>query len=194
MSFGRALRVVTVATLVLVAVGVPAAQAAPAPPAPLAVHGLLASRAEHQLELGAVQGPARAIPRRGDVRRRRVRRVRGHRVVACTAPGSRRSATCPPAPGRAGAPTPRSSRPRLLGRNNGWPGESGSTSATCSSRRSVLRSILDARLDMCAQKGFDMVELDNVDGYSQPHRLPAHGGRPALLQRRCWPTTRTPAG
>ncbi len=24
---------------------------------------------------------------------------------------------------------------------------------------------MDARLDMCVQKGFDMVELDNVDGY-----------------------------
>ena len=31
---------------------------------------------------------------------------------------------------------------------------------------------MDARLDMCHQKGFDMVELDNVDGYSNSTGFP----------------------
>ena len=31
---------------------------------------------------------------------------------------------------------------------------------------------MDARLDMCKQKGFDMVELDNVDGYSNKTGFP----------------------
>jgi hypothetical protein len=31
---------------------------------------------------------------------------------------------------------------------------------------------MDVRLDMCHQKGFDMVELDNVDGYSNRTGFP----------------------
>ncbi|MFU8854386.1 endo alpha-1,4 polygalactosaminidase [Micromonospora sp. SL1-18] len=53
----------------------------------------------------------------------------------------------------------------VLGRNNGWPGEKWLDIREIQNANSVLRSIMDARLDMCKQKGFDMVELDNVDGY-----------------------------
>jgi hypothetical protein len=53
----------------------------------------------------------------------------------------------------------------VLGRNNGWPGEKWLDVRELQKPNSVLRSIMDARLDMCKQKGFDMVELDNVDGY-----------------------------
>jgi hypothetical protein len=52
-----------------------------------------------------------------------------------------------------------------LGRDNGWPGEKWLDIREIQSTNSVLRSIMDARLDMCKQKGFDMVELDNMDGY-----------------------------
>jgi hypothetical protein len=53
----------------------------------------------------------------------------------------------------------------VLGRNNGWPGEKWLDIRELQKPSSVLRSIMDTRLDMCKQKGFDMVELDNVDGY-----------------------------
>ncbi|MFU8875051.1 endo alpha-1,4 polygalactosaminidase [Micromonospora sp. SL4-19] len=53
----------------------------------------------------------------------------------------------------------------VLGRTNGWPGEKWLDIREIQSANSALRSIMDARLDMCKQKGFDMVELDNVDGY-----------------------------
>lgn len=54
----------------------------------------------------------------------------------------------------------------VLGKANGWPGEKWLDIREIQNAGSVLRSIMDARLDMCRQKGFDMVELDNVDGYS----------------------------
>jgi endo-alpha-1,4-polygalactosaminidase (GH114 family) len=54
----------------------------------------------------------------------------------------------------------------ILGKTNGWPGENWLDVRDVQKANSVLRSIMDARLDMCHQKGFDMVELDNVDGYT----------------------------
>jgi hypothetical protein len=60
----------------------------------------------------------------------------------------------------------------VLGRNNGWPGEKWLDVREIQNSGSVLRSIMDARLDMCRQKGFDMVELDNVDGYSNRSGFP----------------------
>ncbi|MFC1413235.1 endo alpha-1,4 polygalactosaminidase [Streptacidiphilus sp. N1-12] len=54
----------------------------------------------------------------------------------------------------------------LLGKSNGWPGEKWLDIRDIQKSGSVLHSIMDARLDMCHQKGFDMVELDNVDGYT----------------------------
>ena len=54
----------------------------------------------------------------------------------------------------------------VLGSSNGWPGEQWLDIREIQKSNSALRSIMDARLDMCRQKGFDMVELDNVDGYA----------------------------
>jgi hypothetical protein len=37
---------------------------------------------------------------------------------------------------------------------------------------SVLKPILEARMDLCRSKGFDGIELDNVDGYSNDTGFP----------------------
>ncbi|MDP9477856.1 MAG: endo alpha-1,4 polygalactosaminidase, partial [Actinomycetota bacterium] len=50
----------------------------------------------------------------------------------------------------------------VKGRSNGWPGEKWLDIR----RREVLGPIMARRLDMCAAKGFDAVEPDNVDGYA----------------------------
>jgi hypothetical protein len=42
-------------------------------------------------------------------------------------------------------------------------------------RLDVLGPIMDARLDLCRQKGFDGVEFDNVDGYSNDSGFPLTG-------------------
>jgi len=49
----------------------------------------------------------------------------------------------------------------VLGASNGWPGERWLDV----SQLSALAPIMTARLQMCAQKGFDAVEPDNMDGY-----------------------------
>ena len=49
----------------------------------------------------------------------------------------------------------------VLGSSNGWPGERWLDV----SQLSALAPIMTARLQMCAQKGFDAVEPDNMDGY-----------------------------
>jgi hypothetical protein len=52
----------------------------------------------------------------------------------------------------------------VKGRSNGWPGE-----RWLDIRKiSVLGPIMRARMDMCRRKGFDAVEFDNVDGYTNP--------------------------
>jgi hypothetical protein len=63
----------------------------------------------------------------------------------------------------------------LLGRKNGWPGERWLDIRELQNQHSVLRSIMDDRLDMCQAKGFDMVELDNVDGYTNNTGFPLTG-------------------
>ena len=40
-----------------------------------------------------------------------------------------------------------------------------------------LRPIMNERMDKCAAKGFDGIEFDNVDGYTNRTRLPAQGSR-----------------
>ena len=50
----------------------------------------------------------------------------------------------------------------ILGRNNGWPGERWLDIR----RLDVLEPIMVARIEMCARKGFDGIEFDNVDGYA----------------------------
>jgi hypothetical protein len=60
----------------------------------------------------------------------------------------------------------------LLGKSNGWPGEKWLDIRNVQKSGSVLRQIMDARLAMCKTKGFDMVELDNVDGYTNDTGFP----------------------
>ena len=50
----------------------------------------------------------------------------------------------------------------VRGRKNGWHGEKWLDIR----RFDVVAPIIDARLDLCVAKGFDGVEFDNVDGYS----------------------------
>jgi hypothetical protein len=57
---------------------------------------------------------------------------------------------------------------RVKGRTNGWPGE-----RWLDIRKiGVLGPIMKARLDLCAAKGFDAVEFDNVDGYQNRTGFP----------------------
>jgi hypothetical protein len=59
----------------------------------------------------------------------------------------------------------------VLGRSNGWPGERWLDVR----KLGVLGPIMEARLDMCADKGFDAVEFDNVEGYQNRTGFPLHG-------------------
>lgn len=56
----------------------------------------------------------------------------------------------------------------VLGRSNGWPGERWLDIRQVD----VLAPILEARMDMCARKGFDGIEFDNVDGYQNRTGFP----------------------
>ncbi len=49
----------------------------------------------------------------------------------------------------------------VLGKGNGWDGERWLDIR----RTDVLEPLMAARIDMCAEKGFDAVEPDNMDGY-----------------------------
>jgi hypothetical protein len=51
-----------------------------------------------------------------------------------------------------------------LGRPNGWPGERWLDVR----RLAALEPIMSARFAMCARKGFDAVEPDNMDGFENP--------------------------
>jgi hypothetical protein len=56
----------------------------------------------------------------------------------------------------------------VKGSSNGWPGE-----VWLDIRQiSILGPIMEARLDMCKTKGFDAVEFDNVDGYTNKTGFP----------------------
>jgi len=56
----------------------------------------------------------------------------------------------------------------VLGRGDGFPGEKWLDIR----RLDVLEPILSARLDLCKSKGFDGVEFDNVDGYTNNTGFP----------------------
>ncbi len=56
----------------------------------------------------------------------------------------------------------------VLGRSNGWPGERWLDIR----RLDVLEPIMAARLQMCAEKGFDAIEPDNIEGYSNRSGFP----------------------
>ncbi len=54
----------------------------------------------------------------------------------------------------------------VLGRNlDDWPGERWLDVRNVQQANSALAAIMNARLDMCKNKGFDAVEFDNMDGY-----------------------------
>ena len=56
----------------------------------------------------------------------------------------------------------------VLGNGNGWPGEKWLDIR----RIDVLGPIMAARMDLCKQKGFDAVEPDNIDAYSNNSGFP----------------------
>jgi hypothetical protein len=56
----------------------------------------------------------------------------------------------------------------VLGKGNGWPGERWLDVR----RLSVLEPIMTARFRMCARKGFDAVEGDNIDGFENDTGFP----------------------
>jgi len=56
----------------------------------------------------------------------------------------------------------------VQGSKNGWPGERWLDIR----QQSVLMPIMSARVDRCKQAGFDAVEFDNVDGYSNKTGFP----------------------
>jgi hypothetical protein len=60
----------------------------------------------------------------------------------------------------------------VLGRTNGWPGERWLDIR----RLGVLAPIMRARFELCARKGFDGVEADNVDGYANRTGFPLSAG------------------
>jgi hypothetical protein len=59
----------------------------------------------------------------------------------------------------------------LLGRGNSWPGERWLDIR----RLAALRPLMRARIDLCARRGFDAVEFDNVDGYANDTGFPLTG-------------------
>jgi hypothetical protein len=56
----------------------------------------------------------------------------------------------------------------VLGKSNGWPGERWLDIR----QLSVLEPIMQARFQMCQEKGFDAVEPDNMEGYSNESGFP----------------------
>jgi hypothetical protein len=65
-------------------------------------------------------------------------------------------------------PDARSFPKSVLGRSNGWPGERWLDIR----QLAVLEPIMTARIRMCRQKGFDALEPDNIDGYSNRTGFP----------------------
>jgi hypothetical protein len=77
----------------------------------------------------------------------------------------------------------------LLGRGNGWPGE-----RWLDIRRiDLLGPIMRSRLEMCAAKGFDAVEPDNVEGFENQTSLPL-SARDQLAYNRWIAATAKPLG
>lgn len=56
----------------------------------------------------------------------------------------------------------------VIGKSNGWPGENWLDIRQIS----ILGPIMDARFQMCKQKGFDAIEPDNIDGYANNTGFP----------------------
>ncbi|HEX4435173.1 MAG TPA: endo alpha-1,4 polygalactosaminidase [Solirubrobacteraceae bacterium] len=56
----------------------------------------------------------------------------------------------------------------VLGHSNGWPGEKWLDIR----QLAVVEPIMDARFQMCAEKGFDAVEPDNIEAFSNKSGFP----------------------
>ena len=56
----------------------------------------------------------------------------------------------------------------VKGKNNGWPGEKWLDVR----RIDILGPIMKARMDLCQAKGYDALEPDNIDGYSNSTGFP----------------------
>ena len=56
----------------------------------------------------------------------------------------------------------------VKGKNNGWPGEKWLDIR----RIDILGPIMKARMDLCQAKGFDALEPDNIDGYTNSTGFP----------------------
>lgn len=67
----------------------------------------------------------------------------------------------------------------VKGHSNGWPGEKWLDIR----RTDVLLPIIDARLAACAAAGFDGVELDNVDGYTNGTGFPLTASQQVVFNR-----------
>ena len=137
---------------------------------PRAVPRLLGAGARDELAVAAA-GSDRHLARRRHVRHRRVRGAAAASSSDLHADGS--AVVCYISAGSWERWRPDADRfpERVLGRSNGWPGERWLDIR----RRGVLRPIMEARLDMCARKGFDAVEFDNVDGYANRTGFPLTG-------------------
>jgi hypothetical protein len=61
----------------------------------------------------------------------------------------------------------------VLGRSNGWPGERWLDVR----RLDVLEPIMAARFRMCSEKGFDAVEPDNIEAFSNRSGFPITGAQ-----------------
>jgi hypothetical protein len=61
----------------------------------------------------------------------------------------------------------------VLGRSNGWPGERWLDIRNLS----VIEPIMAARFRMCAEKGFDAIEPDNIEAFSNRSGFPITGAR-----------------
>ncbi|MEW2485676.1 endo alpha-1,4 polygalactosaminidase [Streptomyces sp. NPDC048411] len=59
----------------------------------------------------------------------------------------------------------------VLGKGNGWPGERWLDIR----RTDLLGPLMESRIEMCAKKGFDAVEPDNMDGYRNRTGFPLTG-------------------
>jgi hypothetical protein len=56
----------------------------------------------------------------------------------------------------------------VKGKSNGWPGEQWLDIR----RIDILGPILEARMDLCKAKGFDAIDPDNIDGYTNDTGFP----------------------
>ena len=120
-----------------------------------------------QLEL-ATAGDRADQHQGAGVRHRRVRTTPRPPSPRCTRTERRSSATSTSAAGELPAATELVVPEIGPGSTNGWPGERWLDIR----RLDILGPIMQRRLDMCAAKGFDAVEFDNVDGYTNRTGFP----------------------